>query len=411
MTRIADRVAKLDANDPLREFRKEFQLREGLIYLDGNSLGAVPKATAAAMQHAVSQQWGEGLITSWLGADWVNSPRRIGDKLATLMGAKPGEVIAADSTSVNIFKALGAALSLQPDRSIILTEEGNFPTDHYMMQGLERLSGGTVQSLALPSDAVLDRLDEDIAVLLLTHVHYKSGAMRDMASINAQAHAKGVLVIWDLSHSTGAIEIDLSGAETDFAIGCGYKFLNGGPGAPAYIYVAEQHQHADAVLAGWFGHARPFAFEEQYDAAKGIERFLCGTPSVLGLVALEEGVDLIGRADMRDVRAKSVALSELLIELMEPLCEEFGFTLASPADRAIAGSHVSYAHEQAYAITQALKEHDVIGDFRAPDVLRLGLTPLYLRYADIATAVARLREVCITRSWDRPEFHERATVT
>ncbi|WP_432199952.1 kynureninase [Erythrobacter sp. W53] len=411
MTSLADRIAELDANDPLREFRDEFQLRDGLIYLDGNSLGAVPKATAAAMQDAVTEQWGEGLITSWLGADWVNSPRRIGDKIAGLIGAKPGEVIAANSTSVNIFKALGAALSLQKGRTVILTEEGNFPTDHYMMQGLECLSGGTVQSLALPAETVLDRLDEDVAVLLLTQVHYKSGVMRDMAAINAAAHTHGVLVIWDLSHSTGAVEVDLDGSKADFAIGCGYKFLNGGPGAPAYIYVAERHQHADAVLAGWFGHARPFAFEERYEAASGIERFLCGTPPILGMVALEEGVDLIAKADMRAVRAKSVALAQLLIELMKPLCEEFGFTLASPEDRAVAGSHVSYAHEQAYAITQALKEHDVIGDFRAPDVVRLGLTPLYLRYADIADAVARMREVCETRSWDRPEFRERASVT
>ncbi|MEM8725551.1 MAG: aminotransferase class V-fold PLP-dependent enzyme, partial [Pseudomonadota bacterium] len=294
---------------------------------------------------------------------------------------------------------------------IILTEEGNFPTDHYMMQGLERLSGGTVKALAVSGEQVLDHLSEDIAVLLLTQVHYKTGAMLDMAAINRAAHEHGVLVIWDLSHSTGAIEVDLNGAEADFAIGCGYKFLNGGPGAPAYIYVAQRHQHADAVLAGWFGHARPFDFEEEYHAAAGIERFLCGTPPVLGLVALEAGVDLISQSNMRDIREKSVKLARLLIEQMQPLCDEFGFALASPGDRALCGSHVSYSHPQSYAIAQALKQRDVIGDFRAPDVLRLGITPLYLRYSDIAEAVARLRDVCATRAWDRPEFHERAAVT
>lgn len=411
MTSLADRIAELDASDPLRGFREKFHLREGLIYLDGNSLGALPKATMQAMQDAVERQWGEGLITSWVGADWVDAPRRIGDKIAQLIGARPGEVIAADSTSVNIFKALGAALSLQKGRPIILTERGNFPTDHYMMQGLAKFSGGAVQSLAVSPDEVLDRLGDDVAVLLLTQVHYKSGMMRDMAAINRKAHEHGVLVIWDLSHSTGAVEVDLNGSQSDFAIGCGYKFLNGGPGAPAYIYVAERHQHGDAVLAGWFGHARPFAFEDDYDAARGIERFLCGTPPILGLAALEVGVDLIAEADMREVRAKSVKLSELLIELMEPLCAKYGFELASPVDRAAAGSHVSYAHREAYAMTQALKERDVIGDFRDPDVLRLGLTPLYLRYADIVEAVRRLRDVCETRSWDRPEFRERAAVT
>ncbi len=411
MTALADQAAQMDAQDPLRDFRDQFELRDGLIYLDGNSLGTLPKATVAAMQDAVREQWGEGLITSWLGADWVNAPRRIGDKIAGLIGAEPGEVIAADSTSVNIFKALGAALSLQDGRSIILTEQGNFPTDHYMMQGLERLSGGKTRAVAVPGDEVLDHLNEDVAVLLLTQVHYKSGAMRDMAAINRAAHANGVLVIWDLSHSTGAIEVDLNGTGADFAIGCGYKFLNGGPGAPAYLYVAERHQHAEAVLAGWFGHARPFDFEEDYVAAPGIERFLCGTPPVLGMVALEAGVDLIAKAEMRDVRAKSVQLSELLVECMEPLCAEFGFELASPLDRATCGSHVSYAHPYAYAITQALKEREVIGDFRAPDVLRLGITPLYLRHSDIVEAVARLYQICAEKAWDKPEYHEIAAVT
>ena len=412
MTAIdATEIEALDAADPLAPFRDEFQLRDGLIYLDGNSLGALPKASIARMADAVSREWGEGLITSWLGADWVNAPRRIGDKIGALLGANPGEVIVADSTSVNIFKALAAALSLRPDRHVILSEGTNFPTDVYMMQGIEAFSGGRVQSVAIDPEAVLDALDETVAVLLLTQVHYKSGLVRDMAEVTRRAHEKGVLVIWDLSHSAGAIEVDLNRANADFAIGCGYKYLNGGPGAPAYIFVAERHQRAAQPLSGWFGHARPFAFEEDYAPAPGIERFLCGTPQVLGLAALECGVDIFARVDMAEVRRKSLRLGALFMERMEERCGEFGFMLVSPRDPALRGSQIAYAHPHGYEIMQALKERDVIGDFRAPDVLRFGLTPLYLRYADIVEAVERLRDVCVTRAWDRPQYRERAAVT
>ncbi|MEO9461460.1 MAG: kynureninase [Marinomonas sp.] len=411
MTDLTEKARMLDAADPLAHFRDKFALRDGLIYLDGNSLGALPKATAGAMTAAVEQQWGEGLISSWNDADWVNAPSRIGDTIAPIIGAQAGEVIATDSTSVNIFKALGAALSLQEGRSIILTEEGNFPTDLYMMQGLERLSGGKTTAKAVAGDAVLDHLSDDIAVLLLTQVHYKTGAMRDMAAINRAAHERGVLVIWDLSHSAGAVPVDLTASNADFAIGCGYKFLNGGPGAPAFIYVAKRHQHADAVLAGWFGHARPFAFEEQYDAAPGIERFLCGTPPILGLAALEVGAQLMGSADMAAVRAKSLSLAELLITAMQPLCRDHGFALVGDADRTEYGSHVSFTHPHAYAMAQALKARDVIGDFREPNILRLGLTPLYLRHEDVVRAVSRLKAICESGEWDTPEFHARAAVT
>ncbi|NNM75737.1 kynureninase [Sphingomonas sp. ID1715] len=404
-------VADLDAHDPLRDFRDEFQLREGLIYLDGNSLGAAPTGTAARLADAVSRQWGEGLITSWLGAQWSTAPQRIGDKIATIIGAKPGEVVAADSTSVNIFKALTAALSLRPGRAVILSETTNFPTDVYMMQGIEAFSGGRVRSVAVDPEAVLDRLDQNVAVLLLTQVHYKSGLVRNLAEVTRRAHEKGVLTVWDLSHSAGAIPVDLNGADADFAVGCGYKYLNGGPGAPAFLFAAERHHQARPVLSGWFGHASPFAFEEDYRPAEGITRFLCGTPPVLGLVALEAGVDLLCRADMCAVRKKSLRLGQLFIERMEERCRAFGFRLASPLDPALRGSQVSYAHLHGYEIVQALKAADVIGDFRAPDILRFGLTPLYLRYADIVEAVERIREVCVTRAWDRPEYRERAAVT
>jgi kynureninase len=404
-------LAQADAADPLAPLRAQFQLREGLVYLDGNSLGALPHATAARMEQAIRQEWGEGLITSWLGAEWVSAPQRIGDKIARLLGAEAGEIIATDTTSVNLFKALTAALSLRPGRGVILSERTNFPTDVYMMQGIEAFSGGRVRAVTADPDSVLDALDEDVAVLLLTQVHYKTGQIRDMAAVTAAAHAKGALVVWDLSHSAGAIEVDLNAAQADFAVGCGYKFLNGGPGAPAFLFAARRHHAAMPVLSGWFGHARPFAFEEDYDPAPGITRFLCGTPPVLGLVALESGVDLIAEADMRHLRAKSRALGEAFIALMEAHCAPYGFTLISPRDPAQRGSQVAYAHPQAYELVQALKGHDVIGDFRAPDVLRFGITPLYLRFVDIHDAVLRLRDICAQRLWDKPQYRERAAVT
>lgn len=404
-------LAALDAQDPLAPFRDEFQLRDGLIYLDGNSLGALPRATVERVGKAISSDWGEGLITSWIGAEWVTAPQRIGDKIAGLLGAGPGEVIAADSTSVNLFKALTAALSLQPDRTVILSERTNFPTDVYMMQGIEVFTGGRIRSVTVDPEDVLERLDHDIAVLLLTQVHYKTGRVRDMAEVTRLAHARGVLVVWDLSHSAGAIEVDLNGADADFAVGCGYKFLNGGPGAPAFLFAASRHQAAVPVLSGWFGHAQPFAFEENYRPAAGVSRFLCGTPPVLGLTALECGIDLMARADVRMLREKSLRLGDTFIELMDERCSEFGFELISPRESRLRGSQVAYAHPHGYEIVQALKDHEVIGDFRAPDVLRFGLTPLYLRFVDVYDAVERLRDICASRAWDDPRYRERAAVT
>jgi kynureninase len=410
---IEARTAALarDAEDPLRPFRDEFALPEGLIYLDGNSLGALPKATSDRVRRTVEHEWGEGLITSWLGADWAAAPRRIGDKIAALLGARPGEVIAADSTSINIFKALTAATSLRPGRSVILSEQGNFPTDLYMIQGMAAFSGGRIQHRILPPEAVVGALDSSVAVLLLTQVHYKTGQIRDMAEVTRIAHDAGALVIWDLSHSAGAIPVDLDAAGADFAVGCGYKFLNGGPGAPAYIYAAKRHHDAAPVLSGWFGHARPFDFDDDYRPAPGVDRFLCGTPAVLGLAALECGVDLIARADATALRNKSLDLGELLIAQMETRCGAFGFELVSPRNSALRGSQVSYAHPNGYEIIQALKDRGVIGDFRAPDILRFGLTPLYLRYVDIVDAVETLRDICVSKAWDAPQYAVRATIT
>lgn len=409
MTITPEHIAQMDAADPLSSFRDEFAIREGLIYLDGNSLGMMPKRTMARMNQAVSEEWAQGLITSWLGADWVNSPRRIGDKIAKVLGAEPGEVIAGESTSINIFKALTAALSLQEGRRVLLTETGNFPTDNYMMQGLAKF--GQLECREVEPDAVLDALDEDVAVLLLTQVHYKTARIKDMAAITARAHEKGVLTVWDLSHSAGAIEVDLNAANADFAVGCGYKFLNGGPGAPAYLFAAKRHHHAQPVLSGWFGHARPFDFDSDFEPAQGIDRFQCGTPPVLGMSALEEGVDLMLEADISALRQKSIALSELFVGLVSQECGEYGFEFICPKDSAQRGSQVAFAHPQAYAMMQALKARDVIGDFRAPNIMRFGITPLYLSFADIAQGVDRLRTICETREWDREEYRVRAAVT
>lgn len=402
----------LDAADPLAHFRDRFALPEGIIYLDGNSLGALPWASVERIAATVADEWGRGLITSWNAAGWVEAPQRIGDKIARLVGAGAGEVIACDSTSVNLFKLLTAALSLNPARGTILSERGNFPTDVYMMQGIETLTRGAVRARLVDPDEIEAALNGDVAVLLLTQIHYKTGRMRDMPEITARAHACGALVIWDLSHSAGAVPVDLAAADADFAVGCGYKYLNGGPGAPAWLYVAKRHQdRVQPALSGWFGHARPFDFADDYEPAAGIARFLCGTPPVLGLAALESGVDLMLEANSTELRAKSIALGALFTARMAPLCERYGFALVSPADPAVRGSQIAYVQPQAYAIVQALIARGVIGDFRAPDILRFGLTPLYLRYGEVDRAVAILAEIMAARDWDRAEYRTRAAVT
>jgi len=401
-----------DAADPLAAFRDRFVLEDGVIYLDGNSLGALPKATAGRLAAVVEEEWGRGLIRSWNTAGWMDQPRRVGDKIAALIGARPGEVVAADSTSVNIFKALTAALQLNPGRRVLLSERGSFPTDIYMMQGLEILLDGRVEARFVDAGEIGAALDGDVAALLLTHVHYKTGRAWDMAALTRAAQDAGALVIWDLSHSAGALPVDLNGAGADFAVGCGYKYLNGGPGAPAYIFVAERHQAgAPPALAGWMGHAAPFEFDDRYWPSAGIERYRCGTPAVLGMAALEAGVDLLAEADMAALREKSCRLGDLFLSLTEALCPDQGFAVACPTDAAVRGSQVSLHHEHGYAIMQALIDARVIGDFRAPDILRFGFAPLYVRYVDVYDAVATLAEIMRNRAWDRPEFQVRAAVT
>ena len=402
------RARELDAADPLTAYRERFDLPEGVIYLDGNSLGALPKATPERVASVVRGEWGDGLIRSWNSADWIGMPQRIGGKIAPLIGAEADEVIAADSTSVNLFKLIAAALAMRPGRKVILSEPGNFPTDLYMIAGLE--AQGLAERRLAPREHIAEALDEDVALLLLTHVHYKTGEVFDMAALTRTAHEAGALVLWDLSHSAGAIPVELNGCEADFAVGCGYKYLNGGPGAPAFAYAARRHHDALAQpLTGWMGHAAPFAFSDDYAPAPGVGRLLCGTPPILGLAALECGVDLAAEIGVDRLAEKSHKLSEFFRQCLGE--QGVALDLVSPTDPAQRGSQLSFRHPEAYAICQALIARGVIGDFRDPDILRLGFAPAYLRFADIAEAARHLAEVLASGEWERAEFSERAAVT
>jgi kynureninase len=407
----ADLVA-LDAADPLGAARDAFALPPGVVYLDGNSLGPLPRGAAARVAEVVEREWGEGLIRSWNAAGWIDAPARIGDKIARVIGAGPGEVLACDSTSVNLFKALAAAVDLAAGRRTIVSERDNFPTDLYMMQGLVALLGDRVALRIVSAEGIEPALDDDTSVLALTHVNYRSGAMHDMAALTRRAHERGVLTVWDLSHSAGAMALDVRVAGVDFAVGCGYKYLNGGPGAPAFIYVAERH-HARfrQPLSGWLGHAEPFAFESAYRPAAGIARCLVGTPPIVSLAALEVGVDLLLEQDLAAVRAKSERLTDLFIRLVEERCAAHGLVVLSPRNAAARGSQVSFRHPEGYPVMQALIARGVIGDFRAPDILRFGFSPLCVRYVDVWDAVTALARVLDTQAWDAPEFHRRSAVT
>ncbi|MBI3516641.1 MAG: kynureninase [Proteobacteria bacterium] len=410
---MTDRAAwqRLDADDPLRAFRERFELPDGVIYLDGNSLGALPRATPGRVAALLHEAWGRDLITSWNKHGWIDLPTRVGDKIARLIGAAPSEVAVADSTSVNLFKLLSGALDLAPGRRVVLSDRGNFPTDLYIAQGLVGLRGGGLALEVVDEARVAAAIDATTAVVMLTHVNYRSGRMHDLAALTAAAHRAGALMLWDLSHSAGAMPIDLNAAGADFAVGCGYKYLNGGPGAPAFLFIAARHQAGiRPPLSGWMGHVAPFAFDHDYRPAAGIARNLCGTPAILSLVALESGVDLMLEADLAAVRAKSRALGERFWARVTERCPG-RFALASPADPAARGSQLCLSHPEGYAIVQALIARGVIPDFRAPDILRFGFAPLYTRYVDIWDAVEQLADIMATRAWDAPQFHTRAKVT
>jgi len=430
MTTLQDCRA-LDAQDPLRTLRQQFTLPEGVIYLDGNSLGVLPTTAAARVAEAVTAEWGQGLIRSWNSAGWFELPQRLGNKIARLIGAAPGEVVATDSTSINLYKVLSAALHIAaqdaPTRKVIVSERSNFPTDLYIAEALCRERGFRLQ-LVEPEE-ITAALTREVAVLMLTHVNYRTGAMHDMAAVTAAAHAAGALTVWDLAHSAGAVPVDLTAAKADFSIGCGYKYLNGGPGAPAFVWV--NPKHADRFwqpLAGWWGHAAPFEFTPDYRPAAGISRYLCGTQPILSMTALECGLDTVLAAEalggMQALRKKSLALTDLFIRLVEERCAGHGLGLATPREHAQRGSQVCLTRtEGAYAIVPALIARGVIGDFRAgdpstgsgrtemPDILRFGFTPLYIGFEDVWNAVEHLKQVLETSEWRKAEFNQKHAVT
>jgi kynureninase len=402
-------TCRLDASDPLAFARERFRLPDGVIYLDGNSLGALPVPAPAGLAETAQRQWGEDLIASWNKHGWIDWPTRIAARLEPIVGANASELLIADSTSVCLFKLLAAAVRARPGRRIIVTQRRNFPTDIYVAQGLADMLGLTLK--AVQPDEVVAAIDLDTAVVTLTHVDYRSAAFHDMARINDAAHGAGALVVWDLSHSAGAMQVDLNATGSDLAVGCGYKYLNGGPGAPAFLYVAERLQdELRSPLQGWMGHAEPFAFDDEYCPAHGILRFLSGTPSILALAALDAGLATFDGIAMRDVAAKSRSLSQLFIDEVEARCGG-ELRLASPRDPAKRGSHVVFAHSEGYAVMQALIARGVIGDFRAPDLMRFGFAPLYNSHAEMVRAAEILAAILASREWDQPRFKSRAKVT
>ena len=422
-------LTRLDAEDSLAPLRDLFELPDGVIYLDGNSLGVLPRATSARLQQVVHNEWGRDLIRSWNTAGWIHLPQRLGDKIAHLIGAGAGEVVVADSTSVNLYKALSAALNLvradSPQRKRIVSERSNFPTDLYIAESLARERGFDL--VLVEADQIAAQLDDGLAILMLTHVNYRTGRVHPMAEINVSAHAAGALVVWDLAHSAGALPVNLKGngpveEAGDFAVGCGYKYLNGGPGAPAFVWAHPRHTaRMDAEqlwqpLSGWLGHAAPFDFTPHYRPASGVSRFICGTPPVLSLVALECGLDSVLAAEplggMAALRRKSLELTRAFIDLVEQRCAGHGLQLITPRDSRQRGSQVSFTRDEGgYAIVQALIARGVIGDFRAPDILRFGFTPLYVRFVDVWDAVEHLVQVLQSGEWREARFNQRAAVT
>ncbi|SDA38969.1 kynureninase [Mesorhizobium qingshengii] len=406
-------IEAMDAADPLRSMRDRFVLPEGVIYLDGNSLGAASPAVFNEIQKAATQEWAQDLIRAWNTAGWFDMPVALGDQLGRLIGAAAGQTVVCDTTSINIYKVLHAALGMRPDRSVIVAEGDSFPTDLYMAEGVASTRPGTVLRLeGVDAPTIEELIDERVAVILVNHVNYKSGQLRDMAALTRKAHQAGALIVWDLCHTAGALPVELDRANADFAVGCTYKYLNGGPGSPAFIYAAKRH-HGDVhqPLSGWWGHARPFAFEQGYAAGVGIRRFLCGTQPVLSMRALKGALDLWDEVDMAAVREKSIALTELFILLVEARCGAFGLELESPRNGKERGSQVSFLHPHGYQVMRALIERGVIGDFRAPSTIRFGFTPLYVGYKDVWQAVEVLEDILRTGAWQDARFAVKTAVT
>lgn len=407
----------LDAQDALAPLRQQFALPEGVIYLDGNSLGARPVAALARAQAVIAEEWGNGLIRSWNSAGWRDLSERLGNRLAPLIGAQDGEVVVTDTTSINLFKVLSAALKVQgtrvPERRVIVSEASNFPTDLYIAQGLaDLLQQGYILRLVNAPQELPQAIDQETAVVMLTHVNYKTGYMHDMRALTALSHECGALTIWDLAHSAGAVPVDLHQARADYAIGCTYKYLNGGPGSQAFVWVSPDLCNLAAQpLSGWFGHSRQFAMESGYEPSNGIARYLCGTQPITSLAMVECGLDIFAQTDMASLRRKSLALTDLFIELVEQRCADHDLTLITPREHAQRGSHVSFEHAEGYAVIQALIARGVIGDYREPRIMRFGFTPLYTSFTEVWDAVQVLGEILDEKTWSQGQFQVRQSVT
>ena len=403
----------LDKQDPLSKYREEFFLPKNTIYFDGNSLGPVPTKTIKNLNKTINEEWGKDLINSWNKANWINLPQALGDKIAPLLGAKSGEVVVVDSTSLNLFKVLTSALRLNKNRKKVVSESTNFPSDLYILEGVNGMLNNHYECQLIDDDINFEKyIDSSTAVVMLSHINYKTGRISDMKKITDYAHQQGALVVWDLSHSVGVIPMDLHNIGVDFAVGCTYKHLNGGPGAPGFLYV-----HSDLIaivsqpLSGWLGHSDPFAFEAKYTPANNINKFICGTPSILSYKAVESALDIFDEISLEQVREKSIQLSELFIKLIQQECGDFGFELFSPIDAALRGSQISYKHENAYPIMQSLISRGIIGDYREPNILRFGISPLYMRYEDVWSAIICLKNIMQSNEWDSSNFKIRNYVT
>ena len=412
MTHSREHCLQLDLIDPLKDLREHFALPEGEIYLDGNSLGARPVQALARAQQVVEQEWGNRLIRSWNEAHWWDLPVTVGNKIGQLIGANPGEVVLTDSIGINLYKVLAAALTLRPERKVIVMEGSNFPTDNYIATGLVEQLGDDYEIRYAEQEQLAAAIDDDVAIVCLTQVHYRTGRALDMAAITALTHAAGAISVWDLSHSAGAVQLALNQCRVDFAVGCTYKYLNGGPGSPAFVFCADRH-HGKAMqpLTGWWGHAAPFDFEQDYRPAEGVRQMLCGTQSAISMALAEVGVDIFLKTDMAAIESKSRAMTTLFIELIELRCDGLGFEIETPRDPSRRGSQVALSHAHGYAIIQALIARGVVGDFRAPTTLRFGFAPLYLSFLDVWEAVEQLLQVMTNEEWREPKYQRRQPVT
>jgi len=412
MTRTRPELEALDQSDPLAAFRDEFFLPENVIYLNGNSLGAMPLAAAGRAKQVIEHEWAEGLIGSMNTAGWYELPSTLGRKIAPLVGANPNEVVLTDAVGINLYKVVSAALKMQPDRRIVVMEGSNFPTNNYMVQGLlaELDKGYTIRFAEV--DEIMDAIDEDVAAICITHVHYKTGHIHDMAAITKKAQAVGAAAVWDLCHSVGAMPIDLNGCNVDYAVGCTYKYVNCGPGAPSLLFVAERHHGKyTQPLTGWYGHADPFGFERDYRPVDDVRQMLTGTQPTASLSIAEIGIDIMLRADMQQIRDKSMRMTDLFIEIVEERCGDYGFELISPRNAEQRGSHVSFHNDDGYSIIRAMHDQGVVCDFRAPGKMRFGFAPLYIRYVDVWDAADRLHNILANDTWKEPKYQVRATVT